>query len=255
MGRAPGLRHARPRPILAPRLTFAWRGLLPPVARGPPKLYTGAAPRQRHLGIIQVVFDSKRFFYAPWPKISMGFKSDADAEAEITWILGHAQPPAGGPVLDAPCGFGRHYLALARRGFAVTGVDLSETELVRARERAAAAGVTLRLVQQDMRDMDFSAEFDLALNLFSSIGYFSDDEDRLLLDRFCLALKSGGTFVLDTRNRDHFIRNCAAEETYALPAGRVIIKNRIDLTTSRVHGEWWLEDGHRCLGETEFRVS
>ena len=203
---------------------------------------------------MQVVFDSKRFFEESWPKISQGFESESDAEAEIAWILGHARPPAAGRVLDAPCGFGRHSLALARRGFAVTGVDLSETELVRARERAAAAGVTLRLVQQDMRDMDFSAEFDLALNLFSSIGYFSDDEDRLLLDRFCLALKPGGTFVLDTRNRDHFIRNCAPEETYSLPAGMVTIKNRIDFTTSRVHGEWWIEDGHRCLGETELRL-
>ncbi|HET7875400.1 MAG TPA: class I SAM-dependent methyltransferase [Methylomirabilota bacterium] len=200
------------------------------------------------------MFDSKRFFEESWPKISQGFESEAEAESEIAWILSHVRPPAAGRVLDAPCGFGRHALALARRGFPVTGVDLSETELNRASERALAAGVTLTLVQQDMRDMEFTGEFDLALNLFSSIGYFSDDEDRLLLDRFCTALRSGGSFVLDTRNRDHFIRNFALEETYSLPAGTVRIKNSIDLKTSRVHGEWWLEDGNRRLGDTEFRL-
>ncbi len=200
------------------------------------------------------MFDSKRFFEESWPKISQGFESAADAEVEIAWILAHAARPSGARVLDAPCGFGRHSVLLARRGFDVTGVDLSATELERARHRGAAAGVTLRLVQQDMRDMDFSTEFDLALNLFSSIGYFSDDEDRLLLDRFCTGLRPGGVFVLDTRNRDHVVRHYEAEETFALPDGRVRIRNRIDFATSRVHGQWWLEEGDRYLGETVLRL-
>jgi SAM-dependent methyltransferase len=200
------------------------------------------------------VFDSKRFFEESWPKISQGFESEAEAESEIAWILSHVRPPAAGRVLDAPCGFGRHSLALARRGFQVTGVDLSETELGRARERARAAGITLTLIQQDMRDMDFAGEFDLALNLFSSIGYFSDDEDRLLLDRFCTALKPGGTFVLDTRNRDHFIRHLPEEEWVTLPPGTVRLKNTFDFTTSRVRQDWWLEGQDRMLDTLEIRL-
>src|SRR3990172_1274646 len=203
--------------------------------------------------MIQPEFDSKRFFEESWPKISQGFESETTAESEIEWILCHVRPPAGGRILDAPCGFGRHSLALARHGFRVTRVDLSETELDRARLRAQATGLTLELVRQDMRDMEFSGEFDLALNLFSSIGYFSDDEDRLLLARFWSALRPAGAFVLDTRNRDHFIRNYAAEETYNLPTGTVRIENSLDLTTSRLRSEWWLEDG-RLLGRTEIRL-
>jgi SAM-dependent methyltransferase len=200
------------------------------------------------------VFDSKRFFEESWPRISQGFESEADAETEINWILEQVRPPTGAHVLDAPCGFGRHSLALARRGFRVTGVDLSETELGRARERARSAGVTLTLVPQDMRDMDFSGEFDLALNLFSSIGYFSDDEDRLLLDRFCTALRPGGFFVLDTRNRDHFIRHYPGEETVAVPGGQIRVKNTFDFTTSRVRQDWWLEDGVAKLDQMEIRL-
>jgi SAM-dependent methyltransferase len=200
------------------------------------------------------VFDSKRFFEESWPKISQGFESEADAETEIGWILRHVRPPAGARVLDAPCGFGRHSLALARRGFQVTGVDLSETELGRARERARAARLTLDLVRQDMRDMEFSGEFDLALNLFSSIGYFSDDEDRLLIDRFCTALRPGGLFVLDTRNRDHFIRHYPGEEVVTVPGGTVLVKNTFDFTTSRVRQDWWLEDGQAPLDQLEIRL-
>lgn len=203
---------------------------------------------------MRAVFDSKRFFEESWPKISQGFESEADAEREIDWILGHVRPAAGARVLDAPCGFGRHSLALARRGFSVTGVDLSETELGRARERAQAAGLALDLVRQDMRDMEFSGEFDLALNLFSSIGYFSDDEDRLLLDRFCTALRPGGVLVLDTRNRDHFIRHYPAEETVAVPGGPVRSKNTFDFATSRVRQDWWVEGGQSPLDQMEIRL-
>jgi SAM-dependent methyltransferase len=203
---------------------------------------------------MRAVFDSKRFFEESWPKISQGFESEAAAETEINWILDHVRPPAGARVLDAPCGFGRHSLALARRDFQVTGVDLSETELGRARERAQSAGLKLALVRQDMRDMEFSGEFDLALNLFSSIGYFSDDEDRLLLDRFCTALRPGGFFILDTRNRDHFIRHYPGEEVVAVPGGSIRVKNTFDFTTSRVRQDWWLEDGLAPLDQMEIRL-
>lgn len=200
------------------------------------------------------MFDSQKFFEEAWPKISQGFESEADAESEIAWILNHVRPPAGARVLDAPCGFGRHALALARRGFKVTGVDLSEVELQRARERAAAARLHLDLVCQDMRAMDFSEEFDLALNLFSSIGYFSDEEDRQLLDRFCRALKPGGAFVLDTRNRDHYIRHYEEEETCPILGGTVRIKHRLDLQSSRIMSQWWLQEEDRFLGETSLRL-
>lgn len=200
------------------------------------------------------MFDSQRFFEEAWPKISQGFESEADAESEIQWILRHVQPPAGARVLDAPCGFGRHTLALARRGFKVTGVDLSEVELERARERARATGVHVELVCQDLRAMDFSEEFDLALNLFSSIGYFSDEEDRQLLDRFCRALRPGGAFVLDTRNRDHHIRHYAEEEIWPVPGGTVRITHRLDLETSRITSQWWLQEENRSLGETRLRL-
>ena len=199
------------------------------------------------------VFDS-RFFEEAWPTISRGLESEVDAESEVGWILGHVRPPAGARVLDAPCGFGRHSLALARRGFDVTGVDLSETELRRAKEQAAVAGLPLQLVRQDMRDMEFIGEFDVAVNLFSSIGFFTDDEDRLLLDRFCTALTPGGAFVLDTRNRDFVINDVPPDELVRLPEGTVRVKNRFDLRTSRLQQEWSLDEERRLLGETEIRL-
>ncbi len=203
------------------------------------------------------VFHSERFFREAWPTISEALESPVDAARTVQWILGLGGLRGGARVLDAPCGFGRHSIEFARRGCLVTGVDFNDTELGRAREAARAAGMDIKLECQDMRDMEYSSEFDLAVNLFSSIGYFSDDEDRLLLDRFWHALVPGGMFVLDTRNRDQAIRSLAAEERQAFDDWILRIENSIDLTTSRWHAQWWrLRPGaaQTLIGESEIRL-
>ena len=86
---------------------------------------------------------------------------------------------AGRDVLDLCCGPGRHSVALARRGLAVTGVDRSPFLLAKAKERALAAEVTVNWVAEDMRRFVRPKAFDLALSLFTSFGYFPDPEDDL----------------------------------------------------------------------------
>jgi SAM-dependent methyltransferase len=203
------------------------------------------------------VFQSERFFREAWPEISPAMELPAPAARDVDWIAGVSGIAPGARVLDAPCGFGRHSVEFARRGYRVTGVDFNETEVGRARAAAASAGVTLGLFCQDMRDMEFAGAFDLAVNLFSSIGYFSDDEDRLLLDRFWRALVPGGVFVLDTRNRDHSIRLLPPEEERALGDGTLRIENTVDPLTSRWHARWWRVPGAgepALIGESEIRL-
>jgi SAM-dependent methyltransferase len=206
------------------------------------------------------MFKSERFFREAWPMISQTVESGAGAVRAVRWILGRAGLKGKVRVLDAPCGFGRHAVEFARQGCQVTGVDFNETELARARAAAAKAGVTISLVGQDMRDMDFAGEFELAVNLFSSIGYFTDDEDRLLLDRFWRALVPGGTFVLDTRNRDQVVRSLPPEERRQLDTWTLRIENAFDVTTSRWRARWWRlppgapPGGGTLIGESVIRV-
>jgi len=208
------------------------------------------------------VFQSERFFREAWPQFSRAFESPTDAASEVEWITGLGALEPGARVLDAPCGFGRHSIELARRGFEVTGVDFSETELERARAAAREAGVALTLVCQDIRDLDFAGEFDLAVNLCSSIGYFSDDEDRLVLDRFWRALKPGGLFVLDTRNRDQIVRSLPAEERKRVNGWTLRIENAFDPATSRWRARWsritrgarGRAEAAELIGESEIRL-
>src|SRR5437899_10770824 len=121
--------------------------------------------------IIAGVFQSERFFRETWPQISQALEPEAGARGAVRWIVGVTGLKPGARVLDSPCGFGRHAVALARLGYKVTGVDFNETELGRAREAAEAAGVVSDFVGGDMRDTDFGSEIDLGDNLDQSYHY------------------------------------------------------------------------------------
>jgi SAM-dependent methyltransferase len=115
------------------------------------------------------------------------------------------KPPAR--ILDVPCGYGRHTLELARRGFTVTGVDASSVQLARAREQAARAKLTVDLREQDARALAFEGEFDLAINMFLSFGYFETDAEHLaMLEGIARALRPGGRFLMHLWNREYEIR-------------------------------------------------
>ncbi len=80
-------------------------------------------------------------------------------------------------ILDLACGAGRHAIELARRGYQVTGYDLSEDLVRRARADAKRAKVKVSFVRGDMRELDFRGRFDAVINMFSSFGYFGSVED------------------------------------------------------------------------------
>lgn len=105
--------------------------------------------------------------------------------------------------LDLACGPGRHSITLAQRGLQVTAVDLSPTLLGHALTAAAKEGVEdhIRFLRSDMRHITFHQEFDLAVQLFTSFGYFdSPADDFLVLERVRQALRPGGYYALDVLN-------------------------------------------------------
>ena len=97
-------------------------------------------------------------------------------------------------ILDVGCGTGRHSIELTGRGYNVTGIDLSESQLQRAREKAKAAGADIKFLRHDARNLPFRDEFDIALMLCE--GGFplmeTDEMNFAILENAAKALKSPG---------------------------------------------------------------
>jgi 2-polyprenyl-3-methyl-5-hydroxy-6-metoxy-1,4-benzoquinol methylase len=105
-------------------------------------------------------------------------------------------------ILDVGCGTGRHAIELAKRGYSITGIDLSESQLKRAEEKAIEEHVSVQFEQGDARSLKFNSEFDVALILCE--GGFplmeTDEMNFAILQGVAHALKSGGIFILTTLN-------------------------------------------------------
>ena len=105
-------------------------------------------------------------------------------------------------ILDIGCGTGRHSIELTKRGYKVVGVDLSESQLKRAREKAAQQKLKIDFRRHDARKLPFKSEFDLAIMLCE--GGFSlmetDEMNYAILKNAAKALKPGGKFIFTTLN-------------------------------------------------------
>jgi SAM-dependent methyltransferase len=125
-------------------------------------------------------------------------------EAEYIRLLLRLEPPTNGQspahILDVPCGNGRIALALAEKGFKVTGVDLTADLLAVARQQAAGRQLEERVTwkEGDMRDLPWTGVFDGAFCFWESFGYFDDAGNMAFLKAVANTLKPGSRFVLDT---------------------------------------------------------
>ncbi|HSV56630.1 MAG TPA: class I SAM-dependent methyltransferase [Magnetospirillaceae bacterium] len=105
-------------------------------------------------------------------------------------------------ILDIGCGTGRHAIELAARGYRVTGIDLSTSQLERAREKAKERGVTVEFLRMDARSLPFEGDFDAAVMLCE--GAFplmeTDEMNYEIILRASRALRAGGIFLFTTLN-------------------------------------------------------
>jgi SAM-dependent methyltransferase len=177
-------------------------------------------------------YDDDRFWQVWAPALFHARRMEA-AAAEVEAILALAAPAPGSSVLDLCCGPGRHALEFARRGFRVTGVDRTAHYLEEARRRAEAEGLAAEWVREDMRAFVRPASFQLAVNLYSSFGYFEDPADDLRAARNLReALVGGGALVIEMMGKEVLARKFEARSWSVGDDGAIHLEER------RVRGGW-----------------
>ena len=176
---------------------------------------------------------------------------------ENAWSIGEAQAkdlqrilerfgvPAGGRILDAPCGIGRHGTRLAKMGYHVVGVDLSPTFVERAKELADREGVADRATYRvgDLRRLSESVPrsvgaFDAAVNLWTSLGYYDEETDVRILQEYVKLVRPGGILIVYLVNRDYVVRHFDPQGYESFGDIVHIEQRHLDLATSRMQNEW-----------------
>lgn len=139
---------------------------------------------------------------------SLDMKNDSwveNTENEVNFIIKTLGLMGEERILDLACGFGRHSLSFARKGYSVVGVDITKAFIEDAVKTAAEESLDAAFIHADIRNVDFENEFDVILNLADgAIGYLENDEENLkLFDVIARALKPGGKHFMDICNAEH----------------------------------------------------
>lgn len=125
-----------------------------------------------------------------------------DTKRQVDFLVDKLEMKGHEKVLDLACGFGRHALELARRGYDVTGVDITPAYIEYAEKQAQAENLKARFICCDIRDVSFEGQFDIVLNMADgAIGYLENEEENLKIFRgISSALKPGGKHFMDIMN-------------------------------------------------------
>ncbi len=139
-------------------------------------------------------------------------------EQEVAFLIEQLKLPRGASILDMGCGTGRHSVALAERGFSVTGVDLSEHMLEKARARALAANTQVAFFQCDAATFESEPVFDAIIGLCEGamglLGQGDDpiDRDLSVLRNMHAALKLNGQLIVNALNVFRLARNVGRDK-------------------------------------------
>lgn len=192
---------------------------------------------------------------------------EARTAREVDGVVRLLGLSAGTRVLDVPCGYGRHSVELARRGYRVVGVDVNDVHLRRAQQAAAWAfengsgNSAPRLLKGDMRDLLSTlpeAQFDAVINMFFSFGFFGEEENHQTMRSFASVLRRGGHLLLHTDVCPEMIlqgHKYRLDETRNMRGGgQLVIHEEFDPRSHRLNGTWTLRHPDREIRMTPYSV-
>lgn len=151
------------------------------------------------------------WFDTPYYHILYKHRDYKEAEVFIKNIVTYLNLDKNDSILDLACGKGRHSIFLNSLGYKVTGLDLSKNSIEYAKKHESNS---LSFEVHDMRNT-YKIQFEVVLNLFTSFGYFEDEEDNYkVIKTIKSSLKQNGIGVIDYMNSPVVINNLIDHNTF-----------------------------------------
>ena len=174
-----------------------------------------------------------------WQQFFDGIAPDYDSEvftrnteAEVKFLCEELKLPKGAHILEIGCGTGRHSVALAKKGFKVTGIDISQQMLNQASERAKKEGVEISLVHSPAQSYEPTGKFDAAISLCEgALCLFSEEDDIWKKDMavfavMAKALNPGNPFLITVLSAFKMLREISDEDVKSGKADIITLTTR-----------------------------
>jgi len=182
-------------------------------------------------------------------KMMKSGEEGAPKEVEVlVGIFAETDIHQGDSLLDLCCGYGRHALLLAEKGFKVMGVDLSPIMIEEAKKLAKTRRIEdrVKFLVGDARAISKLLKsklgsFNAIINMQTSLGYYDDETDVHILEQLNGLASSGGVLVIDITNRDYVIRHFEPIEILELkylPGYQRHGYRKLNLGNSRAETTW-----------------
>ncbi len=189
----------------------------------------------------QKSFFEKGFYNPVCPASKKAAKKEAEFAIEKSGIN------RGQAVLDLCCGPGRHALIFAEKGFKTAGIDFSQSYIMQAKKEAEKKNLKIRFLKADARKISLKENFDLAVNFFTSFGYFTDHRDDIrMLKNIHRALKKGGKLLIDVINGDFLKNNAKNRDWHSAAKGVFFLENNyLSKDGKYLFSEWIKIEGRK----------
>ena len=176
----------------------------------------------------------KSYFSDQYLKLYVDIASQSNTSGQVSFLVKNLNLK-NKKILDLACGYGRHSIALAKKGYDVTGIDYSKRFIEIAESEALKQKTRATFLAGDIRRLNFKNKFDLVINMFNSFGYFDDESDNLLtLENIIKALKPNGRFFLDLNNTARLFLSVAVKGKLNKKKGLLVTSRKDKLSNGLV---------------------
>lgn len=155
---------------------------------------------------------------------------------QVKFIIDVLDLKEGSKVLDICCGTGRHLIELSKIGIKGVGIDFNK-KYIKLANKNKGKDINLKFLNIDARQIDFENEFDAAISIWTSFGYFSDDENLNLLKKIHKSLKKNGKLLIDLENIYYLLNNLPKERWGKKESEYILERNQLNLRSSRLKTE------------------
>ena len=185
-------------------------------------------------------FWGNKFFSGLWNEVQVKMFSKAQTLEHVKFIIDVLKLKRKDKVLDIPCGDGRISNILAKKGIAVTGVDINPVMLKRAEKFTKANKLKSKFIKRNMWEIDFENEFNAVICFWGSFGYFDDDINIKFLEKVYTALKPGGRFLVDMHTVETLLKIFQPNGWFKAGDIYVTEYRTYDVFNSRINSDWTL---------------